>query len=93
MFPGYDSEMVKRFKKTGLIALGKTNTPEFGLMGINRAGIVRPDAQSGGISSTLPADQAEAPPPRWLPAWCLWLLEEMVEVRSAFHHLFARCLA
>jgi len=32
--PGYDSEMVLRFKKTGVIVLGKTNTPELGLMGV-----------------------------------------------------------
>ncbi|MEO1049005.1 MAG: amidase family protein [Bacteroidota bacterium] len=29
-----DSETVKRFKKSGLVTLGKTNTPEFGLMGV-----------------------------------------------------------
>ena len=29
-----DSEMVRRFKKTGVNILGKTNTPEFGLMGV-----------------------------------------------------------
>jgi amidase len=32
--PDYDSELVVRFKRTGLIVLGKTNTPEFGLMGV-----------------------------------------------------------
>jgi amidase len=31
--PDYDCELVKRFKKMGLVTLGKTNTPEFGLMG------------------------------------------------------------
>lgn len=30
----HDSELVKRYKKTGLVIFGKTNTPEFGLMGI-----------------------------------------------------------
>jgi len=31
--PTRDSEMVIRFKKSGVVILGKTNTPEFGLMG------------------------------------------------------------
>lgn len=30
--PDFDSELVKRYKKTGVVTLGKTNTPEFGLM-------------------------------------------------------------
>lgn len=29
-----DSELMKRYKATGLIVVGKTNTPEFGLMGV-----------------------------------------------------------
>ncbi|HNZ10376.1 MAG TPA: amidase [Smithellaceae bacterium] len=32
--PTQDSEMARRYKASGLIVLGKTNTPEFGLMGI-----------------------------------------------------------
>ena len=30
--PGYDSELVARLKRAGLIVLGKTNTPEFGIL-------------------------------------------------------------
>lgn len=31
--PDYDSEMVARFKRAGLVTFGKTNTPELGLVG------------------------------------------------------------
>lgn len=40
--PDYDSEMVKRYKKAGLVILGKTNTPEFGLMGITEPELFGP---------------------------------------------------
>src|SRR5690349_11836477 len=29
--PPYDTEIVRRYKKSGVIVVGKTNTPEFGL--------------------------------------------------------------
>ncbi len=32
--PPHDSELIKRYKKAGMIILGKTNTPEFGLLGV-----------------------------------------------------------
>ncbi len=32
--PIRDSELMKRYKATGVVVIGKTNTPEFGLMGV-----------------------------------------------------------
>lgn len=40
--PDYDSEMTVRFKRAGLIIVGKTNTPEFGLMGITEPELFGP---------------------------------------------------
>jgi len=40
--PGVDCEMVRRFKKAGLLILGKTNTPEFGLMGVTEPELFGP---------------------------------------------------
>ncbi len=50
--PDYDSELVKRFKKTGLVALGKTNTPEFGLMGITEPELYGPTRNPWNIEHT-----------------------------------------
>ncbi|MFZ5893461.1 MAG: amidase [Myxococcota bacterium] len=32
--PSYDAELVRRYRKAGLVLLGKTNTPEFGILPI-----------------------------------------------------------
>lgn len=52
-----DSELMKRYKAAGVIVVGKTNTPEFGLMGVTEPeafGPTRnpwhPDRTSGGSS-------------------------------------------
>ncbi len=38
----HDSELVIRFKKSGLLILGKTNTPEFGLTGVTEPEVFGP---------------------------------------------------
>jgi len=40
--PDHDSEMVKRFKATGLIIVGKTNVPEYGLMPVTEPELFGP---------------------------------------------------
>jgi len=40
--PDTDSEIVSRFKKAGLVILGKTNCPEFGLMGVTEPELFGP---------------------------------------------------
>ncbi|MFA5323083.1 MAG: amidase family protein [Smithella sp.] len=50
--PDYDSELVKRYKKSGLITLGKTNTPEFGLMGITEPELFGPTRNPWNVGHT-----------------------------------------
>ena len=43
--PDHDSELVKRFKAAGVVIVGKTNLPEFGIMPITEPLALRPDEQ------------------------------------------------
>ena len=62
----HDSEMVSRFKQAGVVIVGKTNTPEFGLMGITEPEVFgpcrnpwntdhTPGGSSGGSASAVAA--------------------------------------
>ena len=62
--PDYDSNLVKRYKAAGLIVLGKTNTPEFGLKAVTEpeaTGITKnpwnldhtPGGSSGGSAAAV----------------------------------------
>ena len=50
--PDFDSELVKRFKTAGLVTLGKTNTPEFGLMGITEPELFGPTRNPWNVERT-----------------------------------------
>lgn len=62
----HDSEMVARFKRAGVVIVGKTNTPEFGLMGVTEPEVFgpcrnpwhtdhTPGGSSGGSASAVAA--------------------------------------
>jgi amidase len=50
--PDHDSELVKRFKATGVIVVGKTNTPEFGLVPITEPELFGPTNNPWDLSRT-----------------------------------------
>jgi amidase len=69
--PEKDSEMVARFKKAGLVILGKTNTPEFGLLAVTEPELFgpcrnpwntdhTPGGSSGGSASAIAAGMTPA---------------------------------
>ncbi|MCP4263233.1 MAG: amidase [Planctomycetes bacterium] len=50
--PDHDSELTQRFKKAGLIIIGKTNTPEFGLMPTTEPRLFGPSRNPWNINKT-----------------------------------------
>jgi amidase len=50
--PDYDGEMVTRFKAAGLVILGKTNTPEFGLLPVTEPELFGPSNNPWDLTRT-----------------------------------------
>ena len=50
--PDHDSELVRRFKQAGLVVLGKTNTPEFGLVAYTEPELFGPTRNPWDFSRT-----------------------------------------
>lgn len=50
--PSLDSELMKRYKATGVTVLGKTNTPEFGLMGVTEPELHGPTRNPWNLNHT-----------------------------------------
>lgn len=50
--PDYDSELVKRFKACGVIVIGKTNTPEFGMAPVTEPELFGPTNNPWNLART-----------------------------------------
>src|SRR3989337_26193 len=68
--PHYDSELVARYKRAGMVILGKTNTPEFGLVPTTESVLLGParnpwatERSTGGSSGGSAAAVAAGPGP------------------------------
>ncbi len=82
--PNEDSLVVERIRQAGAIVLGKSNTPEFGLSGVNEnlLGDACRNPWNPGRTSGGPVGELERP---WLPGCARWPVAAMEEAPFAFH--------
>ena len=78
--PERDSELFTRYQQAGLMIFGKTNTPEFGLVGTTES---RLSIRRAAVPAALR--------PRWQRASCRWRTGAMAVDRSAYPPRPADC--
>ena len=89
----HDSAYVTRCKKAGLVIMGRSSSPEFGLEPDDRAPPATAHAAIPGTSSTRPAARRAAPRQPSSPAFCPWRTPPTAAARSASRRPNAACSA
>ena len=74
--PNGDAVLVERLKKAGAIILGKTNMPEFGLVGITDNLIFGKTVNPWNLKKT-PGGSSGGAAAAWLPACARWHMATM----------------
>lgn len=78
-----NAELTDRFLAAGLVPLGKTNVPEFGLVGTTEPALYGP-AKNPGTRRIRPVALRADRPARWRRGWFPWPMPTMAADRSAF---------
>jgi amidase len=78
----YDSELVRRLRQAGLVIVGKTNTPEFGLVPTCEPVLFGPTRNPWDVRRSTSGPVVAQPPP-WRPAWCRPCMQTTSVARSA----------
>ena len=82
--PDYDAELVRRYERAGLNIVGKTSTPEFGIMPVCGTRALRSDAKSLGSRAYLRGARAAARLRRLRQASCRSPMVATAGARCAF---------
>jgi amidase len=77
-----DTWLIRRFREAGFVFVGKTNTPELGILPTTEPEAYGP-TRNPGIRPAPPAARAAGRPRRWPPGWCRLGTPTTAAARSA----------